>query len=330
MLSRRILKQAISCFALAFAAITAPVLASAQQQEVPSAPSASPIKFPDPPASNFTATSPSRATVEAFLKESWGYDPDRVYQVWAILKTPAPGVSRVVVQVAQKNDPQHQTATASFLVTPDGKHLIANDLTMLAFGDHPYAETRDVLMRRADGPTRGAADKKFELVEFADFQCPHCKATQPIIDRLLADFPQAHFVFENYPLASIHSEAYKAAAYSVCVSQQSGNNAFFKFIDNVFANQQELTPNSSDAALGDAATKAGLDAAKVGSCSYTQAAKSAVDASIKLSQDLNIDSTPMLFINGRPIPVGEVAENQLPYEVLKQIVTYQFKLDSGE
>jgi hypothetical protein len=35
----------------------------------------------------------------------------------------------------------------------------------------------------------------------------------------------------------------------------------------------------------------------------------------------------MLFVNGRQIPIGEVAENQLPYEVLKQIVEYQFKLD---
>ena len=162
--SRRILNQSIICFTLAFAAITAPVLASAQQQEVPSAPSASPIKFSEPPAMNFTATSPSRATVEAFLKESWGYDQNRVYQVWAILKTPAPGVSRVVVQVAQKNDPQHQTATASFLVTPDGKHLIANDLTMLAFGDHPYAEAQDILMQGANGPTRGAASVCFACV----------------------------------------------------------------------------------------------------------------------------------------------------------------------
>jgi protein-disulfide isomerase len=231
------------------------------------------------------------------------------------------------VQVAQKSDAQHQTATATFLVTPDGKHLIANDLSMLAFGEHPYAEARDILVQRANGPTRGAADKKFEFVEFADFQCPHCKATQPIVDRLLTDFPQAHFVFENLPLTSIHSEAYKAAAYSVCVAQQSGNDAFFKFIDNVFANQQALTPDNSDAALGDAATKAGLDAAKIGACSYTQAAKSAVDASIKLGQDLYVDQTPMLFINGRQIPVGEVAANQLPYETLKQIVAYQFQLD---
>ena len=324
---RNNMKQIIFALALATATSVSPLVARAQQPEAPSAPSASAINFPPTQPSNFTAASPSRATVEAFLKQSWGYDTNRVWQVWAILKSPAPGVSRVIVQVAQKNDPQHQIASANFLVTPDGKHLIANDLTMLNFGEHPYAENHEILMQRANGPSRGASDKKFELVEFADFQCPHCKATQPVIDRLLGDFPQAHFVFENFPLTSIHSEAYKAAAYSVCVAQQAGNAAFFKFADAVFNNQQQLTPEGSDAALGDAATKIGLDAAKVGSCSYSQAAKNAVDASIKLAQDLNVNETPMLFVNGRQIPIGEVAENQLPYEVLKQIVEYQFKLD---
>jgi protein-disulfide isomerase len=324
--SLKILKHVLPT--LMFAALVA--LPAAAQQETPSAFSATPIKFPEPDASNFTATSPSRAAVEAFLKESWGYDPDRVWQVWAIEKTPAPGVSRVIVEVAQKNDPQHQIASASFLVTPDGKHLIANNLEMLPFGEHPYAENREVLMQRADGPSRGAADKKFELVEFADFQCPHCKATQPIIERLLTDFPQAHFVFENYPLTSIHTEAYKAAAYSVCVAQQSGNATFFKYVDAVFNNQQELTPDSSDAALGDAATKVGLNAAKVGACSYTEAAKSAVDASIKLGKDLNINETPMLFIDGRQLQIGEVANGQLPYDTLKQIIAYQFQLDAGK
>ncbi|HEX5235621.1 MAG TPA: thioredoxin domain-containing protein [Silvibacterium sp.] len=326
MQSRRTLKQILGPLTLAAATLILPVNAAAQQPETPSAPSAG-VKFPVPPASNFTATSPSPDTVEAFLKESWGYDPNRVWEVWAILKTPSPGISRVVVQVAQKNDPQHQTATATFLVTPDGKHLISNGLDFLNFGAHPYAESREILAQRADGPSRGAPDKKFELVEFADFQCPHCKATQPVVERLLTDFPQAHFVFENFPLTSIHSEAYKAAAYSVCVAQQAGNAAFFKFVDDVFTTQQQLTPEGSDAALGDAAAKIGLEAAKVGACSYTQAAKGAVDASIKLGQDLNINETPMLFINGRQMPVGEVAEGQLSYDVLKQIVEYQFKLD---
>lgn len=328
--ARRSLQHLALLLTLAVIATPAlsPALASAQQQ-APSAISASPVKFPAPSAANFSAATPSRATVEAFLKEAWGYDPDRVWQVWAIEKTPAPSVSRVIVQVTQKNDPQHRLASATFLVTPDGKHLIATNLDMLPFGPHPYAVARDILMQRANGPSRGAASKKYEIVEFADFECPHCKASQPVIERLLTDFPQAHFVFENFPLTSIHSEAFKAAAYSVCVAQQAGNVAFFKFADAVFENQAQLTPDTSDEALAEAATKVGLNGAKVGACSYTDAAKAAVNASLQLGKDLNVNETPMLYVNGRQIPVGEVANHQLPYETLKEIVAYQFKLDGG-
>lgn len=276
---------------------------------------------------NFTAASPTRETVESFLKASWGYDTDRDYQVVAIEKTPATGISRVLVQVAQKSDPQHQVQTATFLVTPDGQHLITSNLEMLNFGAHPYAETNRILEERAKGPSRGAADKKLVLVEFADFQCPHCKAAQPTIDRLLRDYPNAHFVFQNFPLVNLHSEAYKAASYGACVAQMSGNEAFFKFADATFANQDNLTPQTSDAALGDAVSKAGLDAAKVGSCTYTQAAKSAVDASVQLAQDLSVNETPSLFVNGRLLPLSAVVAGQLPYDTLKHIIDYQLTLE---
>ncbi|HEX3471932.1 MAG TPA: thioredoxin domain-containing protein [Silvibacterium sp.] len=324
---RSVLQGTLAIFALAAAAPCAP--AQATTQDVPSAPTAasaapSAPKFPPLDPAGFTAASPTRATVEAFLKTSWGYDPDRVWQVQSIQTTTAPEVSKVTIYVAQKSAPQ-QIATLVFYVTPDGKHLISNDV--LPFGDHPYADTRHTLAERAAGPSRGASDKKLEFVEFADFQCPHCKAVQPIIDRLLQDFPNAHFVFENFPLTAIHTEAYKAAAYSVCVAQLGGNEAFFKFADAVFATQDGLTPQTSESTLAAAVTKAGLDPAKVGSCAYTTAAKLAVDASIKLAQDLDVNQTPMLFINGRQIPISEVASNELSYDTLKQIVAWQLSLD---
>jgi len=322
---RSVIQGSLAVCVLAAAAVTHAPAQSAAHQETPSAPSASSEpKFPPIEPKNFTAATPTRETVASFLKVSWGYDTDRVWQVAAIQNTPAPNVSKVTVFVAQKTSPQ-QIATLVFYVTPDGKHLIANDV--LPFGANPYADTRRILQQRADGPSRGAADKNLELVEFADFECPHCKAVEPIVERLIGDFPQAHFVFENFPLTAIHSEAYKAAAYSVCVRQQAGDAAFFKFVDAMFAAQNGLTPETSDATLADVVTKTGLDPAKVGSCSYTAAAKAQVDASIKLAQDLFIDQTPMLFINGRQIPVGEVANGQLPYETLKKIVEWQFSLD---
>jgi protein-disulfide isomerase len=312
---------ALSCAAVA-------PLRAQEAGNLPETPAAAPTatapQFPPTRPLNFQAASPTRETVEKFLKVSWGYDTDRVWQVYSIENTPAPNVSKVTVHVAQKANPQ-QIATLVFYVTPDGKHLIANDV--LPFGANPYADTRATLEERATGPSRGASGKKFEFVEFADFQCPHCKAVQPIIERLIEDFPNARFVFENFPLTSIHSEAYKAASYGVCVAQQGGDGAFFKFADAVFANQENLTPQTSDATLGDAVSKAALDPAKVGSCTYTSAGKAPVDASLKLGHDLNVNETPMLFVNGRQIPVGEVANGELPYEKLKEIVAYQFSLD---
>jgi hypothetical protein len=128
-------------------------------QSLPAAPAAAPApaqpQFPPVGPANFTAASPTREAVEQFLKVSWGYDTDRVWQVYSIENTPAPNVAKVTVHVAQKNSPQ-QIATLIFYVTPDGKHLIANDV--LPFGANPYVDTRRTLESRATGPSRGSAD----------------------------------------------------------------------------------------------------------------------------------------------------------------------------
>jgi protein-disulfide isomerase len=328
------LRFTLSSTLLAFALAGAPAClaqAAPPAPDAPSAPSAAPAtpKFPPVDKANFTADSPTPETVNAFLKSSWGYDNSRVWEVFAVQKTPVPGLSKVTVLVAQKDHPD-QIANLSFFVTPDGSHLIAND-TVLDFGAHPYANNYRVLQQSADGPSRGATAKQFELVEFADFQCPHCKNAQPIIEKLLKDFPQAHFVFQNFPLVKIHPEAYKAAAYGLCVSQQGGSDAFFKYTDAVFTAQDQLTAGA-DQALSDAVTKAGLDPAKIAACSTSPAGKNAVDAALKLAQDLSVDQTPMLFIDGRAIPIGGIvdgpsAPGSLNYDQLKQIVEYQFSMD---
>ena len=312
-------------FAIAIISIAAPLLHSQTTEEVPAAPSSvaaapasGPPQFPAVDPANFTADTPNKDTVNAFLHEFWGYDPDRVWQIQAIQKTAAPGVSKVTVLAAQKTNPQ--IGTLQFFTTPDGQHLISNEV--LPFGARPFDAAHKTLLAEANGPSRGAASKDVLLVEFADFQCPHCKVAQPTVQRLLQDFPNAHFVFENLPLPTIHSESMKAALYSVCVAKQNGNDAFFKFADLVFQNQESLTPQTSDSILNDAATKAGADAAKVGSCALTPEAKATVDASMKLAQTLNVNETPTLFINGRGIPMGAA-----PYETLQKIVTFQTKED---
>lgn len=293
----------------------------ATTQAIPSAPapSAAPT-FPKPDPKNFTATSPTKETIDSFLHASWGYDPNRVWQVQAILKTPVDGVSKVVVFVGDKTGKMKPSALA-FFTLPDGKHIIAGD-QVIDFGAHPYADYRAQIQQRADGPSRGSDSKSFEMVEFADFECPHCKEAEANMDKLAADFPHAHLVFQFYPLESIHPEAKNAAEYGYCVNKLGGSKAFFDFATAVFDGQQGLaTADGATLTLNSSVIKAGLDPKKVAACVALPATSDGVEASVKLAEDLNIFETPMLVVNGREIPPT------IPYETLKQIVEYQARLD---
>ena len=184
--------------------------------------------FPQSIPSNFTAASPTRQTVEDFLHAYWGYDSSRIWQVQDILPTPAPGVSRVLVLVRSTGGgPKDQTSGLSFFTLPDGKFLVADSL--LPFGAKPFQSYREILQAGANGPSKGGASKAMEFVEFSDFECPHCKEAQPIVAKLLADYPSAHFVYQDYPLTHIHTEAFKASTHAYCVAKTGGNDAFFKF-----------------------------------------------------------------------------------------------------
>jgi protein-disulfide isomerase len=241
--------------------------------------------------------------------------------VHAILKTPAEGVSKIIVYLGDKTGKQKPTAILLFAL-PDGKHIIAGD-DIVPFGEHPFAEHRAILAARADGPYRGSASKDLELVEFADFQCPHCKDAQANMEKLAVDFPKARIVFQTFPLEKIHPSAKTAAAYGVCVTKAGGSDAFFSFAAAVFDGQEGLaTPDGATLTLNSAVTKAGLDPAKIAACAALPATGDAVEASVKLAEDLNINQTPTLMVNGRQIPIAGI-----PYDSLKQVVAYQAKMD---
>ena len=318
----------------ALVVFSVPCFQVAAQQQVPSAPAQEPSAtaaepsaptpasapvFPKPDPANFTAASPTKETVDAFLQASWGFDENRVWQVAAIQKTAAEGVSRVTVYVGDKTGKQ-KPAGMQFYAMADGKHIIASD-EVISFGAHPYAENKALVQLRADGPYRGSAAKDLEIVEFADFECPHCKEAQANMEKLAVEFPKARLVFQNYPLPQ-HKAAGPAAAYGVCVAQQGGSSAFFTYAAAVFDGQDGLaTADGATLTLNSAVSKAGLDPAKIAACADLPATVATVKASVKLALDLGISQTPSLIVNGR-----QMSPNA-PFDTLKQIIQYQEKLD---
>ena len=285
----------------------------------PAAPAGAPA-FPAPDPADFTATEPTKDTVNAFMQANLGFDQNAMWQVQAIEKTEITGMSKVVVFIGDKTGKQ-QPYRFAFFTTPDQKHIVVGE-KIVPFGEHPFAANRALLQQRADGPYRGSASKDLEIVEFADFQCPHCKAAQANMEKIATDFPKARIVFQNDPLPSIHPQSVTAAAYATCVAKQAGSTAFFQFVAAVFDGQDGLgTADGATLTLNSAATKTGVDPAKISACASSPETKAAVNSSMALSKDLQISSVPTLVINGR-----EVAANA-PYETLKQIIEYQAKTD---
>ncbi len=275
--------------------------------------------FPAVNPKNFTADSPAVATVEGYLKTMLGFDPNRIWRVVAIQKTASPGVSKVTVLISE-HAPNAKVQTAIFFVMPDGKHMLAGD-SITPFGAEPFASTRALLQARADGPAKGSASKDLMLVEFSDLQCPHCKDAQATMTRLEQDFPKARIVVQPYPLVEIHPYAFEAAAYGVCVAQKSPE-AYFTYAQAVYNTQGALVPASAEQTLKDAVAKAGQDPAAIASCAAGEAAKAEVNKSIALGNDVGVEQTPMLAVNGRLI-----AFTSIPYETLRQLIVYQATLD---
>lgn len=259
-----------------------------------------------------TPNLPSEDDVNAFLHETFGYDPQLTWKITAIKPSQAEGLAEVNVQIS---GPQGQ-GEQKFFVSEDGKHAVVGDI--IPFGAHPYDKAREILEKKAAGPARGPASAPVTIVEFSDLQCPHCKEAAPTVEKLLTENPNVRFIFQSFPLP-MHNWAQKAAAYADCVGRTS-NDAFWKYISSVYEAQSEITADNADQKLTELADKSGVNGQDIAPCAAKPETQARVEASINLAKSLDVNSTPTLFINGRP--VGVSGNN---YDVLKQIVDFAGK-----
>ncbi|HZQ21341.1 MAG TPA: thioredoxin domain-containing protein [Terriglobales bacterium] len=255
---------------------------------------------------------PSEETVNSFMQQTFGYDPQLSWKVTSIKPAEARGLAEVSVLVTGPQGVQNLV----FYTTADAKHAIAGDL--MPFGAKPFEETREKLAKGVNGPTRGPANSKIMIVEFSDLQCPHCKQAQPVVDKLLADEPQAKFVFQNFPLPS-HDWAAKAAAYADCVGRAS-TDAFWKFVQKTYDDQANITSSNADEKLTAIADASGVKGADIAACAAKPETTARLEHSLALGKEVGVNGTPTLFVNGRRI--GNLG---IPQETLKQLVDFEGK-----
>ncbi len=240
-----------------------------------------------------TADLPSEATVDAFLRQQFGYQADLTWKISSIKPSPVAGLAEVTVVLAS---PQGQQLTR-FFVAPDGQHALVGEI--IPFGARPFDPAKKLLDKGITGPERGPKDAPVTIVEFGDLQCPACKAAQPTIEALVAAEPTARFVFQNFPL-EMHNWAAKGAAYADCVGRAS-NDAFWKFVSKTYETQSDITAENADAKLTAIADGAGVKGAEIAACAVKPETKARVDASLALGKSVDVTGTPTLFINGRKV-----------------------------
>jgi protein-disulfide isomerase len=298
---KELMRSLIAGPVLLFAAI-----AVAQQPSAPKA--ASPAK----PKTAAAVTLPSEEVVDAFMRQTLGYDSSFSWKVVSIKPAAAEGLAEVDVTVSTPQGAQLQ----KFYVTPDGSHAVIGDI--LPFGTHPFDAVRDQLQKGITGPSRGLDSAPVTVVEFSDLQCPHCKDAQPTLDRLAAEDKNARVVFQNFPLP-MHDWAMKAASYADCVGKSSPD-AFWKFVQSIYGAQSDITAANADEKLTGFADAAGVKGAEIAACAALPATATRVEHSIELGKSLEVNSTPTIFINGRKLSAGG-----LPYEVLQKLVDFAAK-----
>lgn len=146
-------------------------------------------------------------------------------------------------------------------------------------------------------PVKGNTSSKVVIVEFADYQCPHCLHAYESMKAIWKDFKdKVQFVYMDYPVNSSGISRTVAEA-SVCAQEQG---KYWEFHEMAFEGQAKLTKESPR----QFAEKLKLDVKKFDACVAQGKGKAIVDKSKAEGDRVGVSGTPTIFINGRKLANG--------------------------
>jgi protein-disulfide isomerase len=139
---------------------------------------------------------------------------------------------------------------------------------------------------------RGPKDAPLVVVEYGDYQCPHCGHAYPIVERLrqaLGD--ELCLVYRHFPLAEAHPDAPNAARAAEAAGRQG---RFWDMHALLFRNQNALDPGS----LAGYADALGLDMDRWIRDMESDAIEAKVETDFQGAVRSGANGTPTFFVNG--------------------------------
>ena len=174
--------------------------------------------------------------------------------------------------------------------------------------------------------TKGSATAPITVYEMSDFQCPYCRRfaqeTFPTLEREYIRTGKVRWVFVNFPLTSLHSNAVPAAELALCAGRQK---AFWPVHDLLFRHQDVWAPLKEPAAF----FLSLADSAKIAKpalleCVKAPATRAEVQAEAEGSERSGASSTPSFYIEG-----GLLAGAH-PVEVFRQVLDSVYKAKTAK
>ena len=139
---------------------------------------------------------------------------------------------------------------------------------------------------------RGPANAPITVVEYGDYECPHCGLAYPIVNQLQLSFSgRMRFVYRHFPLAEIHPHA-EIAAESTEFAGAAG--LFWEMHDALFENQSRLSITTifligAELGLPETAMRNALETGQ-----YRNKVRSDFMGGVRSG----VNGTPAFFING--------------------------------
>jgi protein-disulfide isomerase len=190
-----------------------------------------------------------------------------------------------------------RNAIAEYLQQQQQQKLEADLATRLRAGakvqillPEPQAPVFNVSVGKGYG--RGDINSVVKIVEFTDFQCSACGAMYPVMEEVLKSYgTRVYFEIRNFPLTSLHPNAFIAAEAAAAANAQG---KVWPYIDFLFKNQSSLDPDS----LKKYATQVGLDRKRFDADFESGKFDADIRRDVEEGETYGIEGTPSIYING--------------------------------
>lgn len=143
------------------------------------------------------------------------------------------------------------------------------------------------LFRAKNDPIAGNPKGSVTLVEFFDYQCPHCVDMNPTIKDAIKANPNLRVIFKEFPIRGPLSSV---AARAALAANMQGK--YMAFHDTLMETKQPYTQES----IMDAAKKAGLNMSKLEKDMDSKEVKDQLENNMALARQLKLIGTPAFFL----------------------------------